>query len=164
MHPVRHKLNTTNSQEGMDLPLYKYGHQLSRTASVYIPTATSTNFCHCHTAFALQDQPTHAGPFPDLRTMRQVWWLPHNTSPHLHPARTQPSVRFEPAIPAIERPQSYALDRTATDTRACIPATMTDGRTLFPLLLTHRCHESYVDLLKFKTNFISLFVFIGHVL
>jgi hypothetical protein len=25
-----------------------------------------------------------------------------------------PSARFEPAIPAIERPQTYALDHTAT--------------------------------------------------
>jgi hypothetical protein len=32
---------------------------------------------------------------------------------------SMPSARFEPAIPAIQRLQTYALDRTATDTQLC---------------------------------------------
>ena len=48
-----------------------------------------------------------------------------------------PSVGFAPAIPATERPQSYALYHTATGTDAGTPAALFDSMTILTVLLTY---------------------------
>jgi len=73
---------------GYDLPSYKWSSPIVAT-STYRPIATSTTFATVtpHSHFETR-QPTrnHAQIFRPYA--RCGGWLPHNTSPHRHPART----------------------------------------------------------------------------
>ena len=68
---------------------------------------------HTHTHTHTHTKPPSRNPQNEWSTRASGCYL-HNTT-HKHQRRTSlPSAGFEPAFPAMELPQTYALDLTAT--------------------------------------------------
>jgi hypothetical protein len=49
-----------------------------------------------------------------MHTVEILWTSDQHNKQQTHETNIMPSAEFEPAIPEIERPQTYALQRTAT--------------------------------------------------